>query len=421
MHIGAASTLNDPTGQSAAASGNVGAGGAVLVPFNAPSSVDFEQALRAVGIGAASTPPNAAQGVSGAWPPSNAAQTPGAIAAGSNAWGSGPWPAGVGMQASAGTLVAGAAGTLVAASAALRMPFQPPAPVTQPFGPTSLTLEPSYAGYAHFHTGIDFGVPRGTPITAAGAGTVVSAGWDASGFGNRVLIDHGNGVRTLYGHLERVDVAPGEAVQAGDQIGLAGSTGNSSGPHLHFAVEQNGRWVDPTPYLVAGVDQGTSVAGMFGPAVSSSSAQGAPSPAVDTVPPGDSTPGSVSALIRQVSLATGVPESMISSVVQVESGGNPGAESPAGAKGLMQLMDSTASSYGVTNALDPAQNLLAGAMYLRSLLQRYNGDEQLALAAYNAGPGAVDRYGGVPPYAETRRYVRQVEALQRAYAAGNGP
>ena len=83
----------------------------------------------------------------------------------------------------------------------------------------------------------------------------------------------------------------------------------------------------------------------------------------------------------------------------------------------MQLMDGTAAQYGVTDSFDPQQNLQGGAAFLRDLLQRYQGNEQLALAAYNAGPGAVAKYGGVPPYPETQQYIQRVLALQTQYAS----
>jgi soluble lytic murein transglycosylase-like protein len=114
--------------------------------------------------------------------------------------------------------------------------------------------------------------------------------------------------------------------------------------------------------------------------------------------------------IDMVSRENGVDPSLVKAVALVESGFNAQAVSSKGAQGLMQLMPKTAAQYGVTNLRDPYQNLSAGAKHLRDLLDRYEGDVTLALAAYNAGSGAVTRYGGVPAYAETRDYVKKVQA-----------
>jgi soluble lytic murein transglycosylase-like protein len=118
--------------------------------------------------------------------------------------------------------------------------------------------------------------------------------------------------------------------------------------------------------------------------------------------------------IEQVARETGLSASLIKAVALVESGFDPGAVSPKGAMGLMQLMPATARQYGVRDAFDPGQNLRAGALHLRGLLEEFDGDLTLALAAYNAGAGTVKRHGGVPDYRETRNYVRRVrETLGR--------
>jgi murein DD-endopeptidase MepM/ murein hydrolase activator NlpD len=122
--------------------------------------------------------------------------------------------------------------------------------ITQNFGPTGLSLEPSYEGYAHFHQGLDIANSMYTPISAADNGTVIFSGWSNSGYGFCVQIDHGNGLVTLYGHMaQQPSVSVGETVTAGEAIGKMGSTGASTGPHTHFAVQKNGVWVNPRNYL----------------------------------------------------------------------------------------------------------------------------------------------------------------------------
>jgi soluble lytic murein transglycosylase-like protein len=119
-------------------------------------------------------------------------------------------------------------------------------------------------------------------------------------------------------------------------------------------------------------------------------------------------PEQIDALVQQNAQIWQVDPALIKSVIANESSFDANATSPVGAQGLMQLMPETAASLGVRNPYDPAQNVAGGTRYLRSLLDRFNGDTKLAVAAYNAGPGAVEKYGDVPPYAETRSYVQNV-------------
>lgn len=132
--------------------------------------------------------------------------------------------------------------------------------VTQAFGPTTVSFEPPFTyhgtAYPHFHSGIDIEAATGTPVGASAAGVVIQVGHSDGrpvGYGNYVLIEHEQGYATLYAHLDRVAVTVGQTVRQLELIGVVGSTGLSTGPHLHFEVRRFGEFEDPLPYLLQAV------------------------------------------------------------------------------------------------------------------------------------------------------------------------
>jgi soluble lytic murein transglycosylase-like protein len=135
---------------------------------------------------------------------------------------------------------------------------------------------------------------------------------------------------------------------------------------------------------------------------------------------GSGGPGPYKEMIDAAAAKYGIDPALLRGLIKAESNFNPNAGSPAGAQGLCQLMPGTAASLGCTNVHDPAQNIDAGARYLKQQLDAFGGDVTKALAAYNAGPGAVKRFGGVPPYAETQAYVRRVQQYADEYRRQSG-
>ena len=203
------------------------------------------------------------------------------------------------------------------------------------------------------------------------------------------------------------------SLHAGERVTLANGftvdclrhevSGERTRLFLPGAGAADGGYMDVAAGAILGITDLPDAAPVAVPEAAGVAKGGMPSPHGHTISAAEMHP-----LLAHAGEAHRVDEDLLASVVRAESGGHADAVSRTGARGLMQLMPGTASSLGVTDAFEPGQNVEGGAAYLDKLLLRYHDDIALALAAYNAGPGAVDRYHGVPPYRETRAYVARV-------------
>lgn len=190
------------------------------------------------------------------------------------------------------------------------------------------------------------------------------------------------------------------------------------------ALEQRITQITGAPAELPGLpdqeDQSASFAAMVQAELAAANAQGAPGVGTGADlgainAPAMVPPAQIDALVSTNATDQQVDPALIKAIIANESGFNANATSKVGAQGLMQLMPGTAAGLGVTNSYDPAQNVMGGTKYIKGLLDRFNGDVKLAIAAYNAGPAAVEKYGGVPPYAETQNYVQNVLASYQKY------
>ncbi|HSZ69929.1 MAG TPA: lytic transglycosylase domain-containing protein [Solirubrobacteraceae bacterium] len=201
------------------------------------------------------------------------------------------------------------------------------------------------------------------------------------------------------------------------QTAASGAATTASPPYLSSALDTPGAAGESA---LAPSPTGAGVPGTTGASVPGT----VDAPATSTAAPAGSAGGAASAasaayepLIAQAAARNGVDPAVLYGLIEQESGFDPSATSSAGALGLTQLMPGTAASLGVTEPLNPAQSIEGGARYLGEMLRQFAGNTAEALAAYNAGPGAVQQYGGVPPYSETQQYVSKVLANAAAYSA----
>lgn len=188
------------------------------------------------------------------------------------------------------------------------------------------------------------------------------------------------------------------AVPRAAEVTAAGSAGTGGTSSFAATLQQASSAFPGTAPLGTGESLASSAAGVGRPSL----------PAPAGVPVGGPDGGALAPMIQAAAQRHGIDPQVFTNLVRQESGFDPEAGSSAGARGLCQLMPGTAAGLGVRDLTDPAQSLEGGATYLRQQLDRFGGDYVKALAAYNAGPGAVERHGGVPPYAETQHYVATI-------------
>lgn len=189
-------------------------------------------------------------------------------------------------------------------------------------------------------------------------------------------------------------------------------------------TRQVGSGILPTSVIAGSSTTGSSITasqvptGDFAAALQAATTADASSPAAaqnESVAGATGDSGEYDSMIEQAAERYGVDPAVLHGLIQQESGFDPSAQSSAGASGLTQLMPGTASSMGVANPLNPTESIEGGARYLSQLMSQFGGNTEDALAAYNAGPGAVQQYGGIPPYAETQSYVSKVLGYAEAY------
>lgn len=221
-----------------------------------------------------------------------------------------------------------------------------------------------------------------------------------------------------------VEATPGSS---GDGLGTASAAAARVAALQQMIAEVEGGTARSSSSFSSQLASASAVAGTGPATVAGASTVGAEplagAPVTGTAPLGGSTLNPsvpYAAQIEAAAARNGVDPTLLAGLIKAESNFDPNAGSPAGAQGLTQLMPETASSLGVTNPLDPEQAIEGGARLLHEHLEKFGGNTELALAAYNAGPGAVEQYGGIPPYPETQSYVKKVLAYAAEFGQGAG-
>jgi soluble lytic murein transglycosylase-like protein len=197
-------------------------------------------------------------------------------------------------------------------------------------------------------------------------------------------------------------------------LGFLALAGLPRGAHADYAVLKTGQRLHITGYERMGGKIRLAITGGTVDVASEDLLAVEPEDTFPAAPAAAGPQVAFAALIHQAALKHGVDENLVAKVIAAESNFNPKAVSRRQAQGLMQLMPRTAAHLSVQNTFDPAQNIEAGTLYLRKMLDRFGGNLPLALAAYNAGPESVEKYGGIPPFAETQEYVKRItRALEK--------
>lgn len=215
--------------------------------------------------------------------------------------------------------------------------------------------------------------------------------------------------------LQALVAQAGQGSTAGFAAALEAASASAGSPPSSIPPAAQATAASPASYSAPTAYPSATPGAAIQPAAYMSSGV-APTPAdAPTAPATGSSTSPYDAQITQAASRYGIDPALLHGLIQQESGFDPNAHSSSGALGLTQLMPGTASSMGISNPLDPLQSIEGGARYLSEMLSRFGGNTADALAAYNAGPGAVSRYGGVPPYAETQDYVSKVMGYANTY------